>query len=159
VRRLHSPTLAQWACAHQWKTTTSRPGKGDIVRLRYLTCRRCGLKVKSEERLVVPWDRGDFMTLVAQMFPEDAAVDIATLKLQGLLGENLSKLNAFLVPHGWQLELVMDRGGVMGVVRRWLRRWRQGLEEGSGRVDEASRDGGPEDPGQPDHMVRDDPDR
>jgi hypothetical protein len=118
VRRLHAPTLAQWACAHRWRTTTSRPGQGDIVRIRYLTCRRCGLKVKTEERLAVPWDQGDFMTLVAQMFPEDAAVDIATLKPHGLLGENLSQLNACLVPHGWQLELVKDRGQEVCVVRR-----------------------------------------
>jgi hypothetical protein len=133
VRRLHPPTLAQWTCTHQWRTTTSRPGKGDIVRLRYLTCRRCGLKVKSEERLVVPWDRGDFMTLVAQMFPEDAAVDIATLKPQGLLGENLSKLNACLVPHGSQLELVRDQRRVVGVVRRRI--LPVGLERTSGESD------------------------
>src|SRR5215475_13222189 len=79
VRRLHPPTLMQWACAHQWKTTTSRPGKGDIVRLRYLACQRCGLKVKSEERLVVLWDERDFLGLVAETFPEDAVVDVATL--------------------------------------------------------------------------------
>ena len=80
MRRLHPPTLAQWACAHHWKTTTSRPGQGDIVRIRYLTCRRCGLKVKTEERLAVPWDERDFMTLMAQVFPEDTVVDMASLQ-------------------------------------------------------------------------------
>jgi hypothetical protein len=118
VRRLHSPTLAQWACAHQWKTTTSRPGKGDIVRLRYLACRRCGLKVKSEERLAVPWDRGDFMILMTQAFPEDTVVDVAMLQTHRLLGEGLSRLNAHLIPHGWQLDLLRDQGRVVGVVRR-----------------------------------------
>jgi hypothetical protein len=118
VRRLHPPTLAQWACAHQWKTTTSRPGKGDIVRIRYLTCRRCGLKTKTEERLAVPWDERDLMALVAQTFPEDIVIDLETLKTQGLLGESLSQLNARLVPHGWQLELVKDRGQEVCVVRR-----------------------------------------
>jgi len=118
VRRLHPPTLAQWACGHQWKTTTSRPGKSEIIRTRYLTCRRCGLKVKTEERLAVPWDERDFLGLVAQAFPEDAVADVATLETQGLLGEDLSRLNAHLVPHGWQLDLVRDQGQVVGVVRR-----------------------------------------
>jgi hypothetical protein len=86
--------------------------------MRYLTCRRCGLKVKTEERLAVPWDRGDFMTLVAQVFPEDAMVDVATLNTKGLLGESLSQLNARLIRYGWQLELVKDQGRVVGVVRR-----------------------------------------
>jgi hypothetical protein len=70
VRRLHPPSLAQWRCAHQWKTTTSRPGTGDLVRVRYLTCRRCGLKVKTEERLAVPWGEQDFMALVEQALPK-----------------------------------------------------------------------------------------
>jgi hypothetical protein len=54
MRRLKSPTLQQWGCHHRWKTTTSRPGDDDVVRIRYLICRRCGLKVKTEERLAVP---------------------------------------------------------------------------------------------------------
>ena len=80
MRRLHPPTLAQWGCEHQWKTTTSRPGMGEIVRVRYLTCRRCGLRVKTEERLAVPWDERDFMALMAQAFPEDAVADVASLR-------------------------------------------------------------------------------
>jgi hypothetical protein len=118
VRRLHPPTLAQWTCAHRWKTTTSRPGQHGIVRVRYLTCQRCGLKVKTEERLAVPWDNGDFMTLVAQMFPENEVVDVAMLKTHGLLGGGLLRLNAHLLPHSWQLELVRDQERVVGVVRR-----------------------------------------
>jgi hypothetical protein len=118
VRRLHSPTLAQWSCQHRWKTTTSRPGEGDIIRARYLTCQRCGLKVKSEERLAVPWDNRDCMTLVAQTFPEDAVVDVATLREQGLPGGDLSSLNAHLFPHGWRLDAVRDQGRVVGVMRR-----------------------------------------
>jgi hypothetical protein len=118
VRRLHPPTLAQWACGHQWKTTTSRPGQGHILRVRYLTCRRCGLKVKTEERLAVPWDKRDFLGLVAQAFPEEAVADVATLRTEGLLGGGLSRLNARLVPHGWQLNLLRDQGRVVGVVRR-----------------------------------------
>jgi hypothetical protein len=122
VRRLQPPTLSQWGCEHQWKTTTSRPGKGDLVRVRYLSCRRCGLKVKTEERLAVPWDERDFMALVAQVFPEDAVADVAMLKMHGLLAEDLSRLNVHLLPHGWQLELVRDQGRVVGVVRRRLAR-------------------------------------
>jgi hypothetical protein len=118
VRRLQPPTLAQWTCAHQWRTTTSRPGKGDILRVRYLTCRRCGLKVKTEEQLAVSWGEQELVALVAQAFPEDAVVDMATLKAHGLLGGGLSQLNACLVPHDWQLELVRDLGRVVGAVRR-----------------------------------------
>jgi hypothetical protein len=118
VRRLHPPTLRQWACAHQWKTTTSRPGKGEMIRTRYLSCLRCGLKVKTEERLAVPWDERNFLRLVAQVFPEDAVADVATLETQGILGEGLSRLNAHLAYHGWQLELVRDQGRVVGVMRR-----------------------------------------
>jgi hypothetical protein len=120
VRRLHPPTLAQWGCAHQWKTTTSRPGQGDIVRVRYLTCRRCGLKAKTEEQLAVPWDEGDFMALVAEAFPEDTVVDVAPLEVQGILGTSLLQLNARLVSHGWQLAVVQDQGYMEGVVRRWI---------------------------------------
>jgi hypothetical protein len=134
VRRLHSPTLAQWACAHQWKTTTSRPGQGNIVRIRYLTCQNCGLKVKSEERLAVPWDERDFLGLVAYAFPEDAVADLATLCAQGLLGEGLSRLNAHLIPLGWQLDLVRDQGRAVGVVRRRVSA--DAVEDTNGKVDE-----------------------
>jgi hypothetical protein len=135
VRRLHPPTLTQWTCAHQWKTTTSRPGKGEIIRTRYLTCQRCGVKVKTEERLTVPWDQGDFMALVAQTFPEGAVVNMATLKSQGLLGESLSQLHAYLVSHGWQLELVRDQGRVGGAVRRRVSA--DAVEDTNGELDKS----------------------
>jgi hypothetical protein len=117
VRRLHPPTLAQWSCEHRWRTTTTRPGHDEVVRVRYLTCRRCGLKVKTEERLAVPWDNGDFMTLVVQAFPENAVVDVVMLQEQGLPGEDLSSLDALLVPHGWRLDALRHQGRVVGVVR------------------------------------------
>jgi hypothetical protein len=88
--------------------------------VRYLTCRRCGLKVKTEERLAVPWNERDLMALVAQAFPEGAVADVATLKMQGLRGGGLSRLNQHLLPHGWQVDLVKDRGRVVGVMRRRL---------------------------------------
>ena len=69
MRRLHPPTLAQWGCEHRWKTTTSRPGKGEILRVRYLVCRRCGLRVKTEERLAVPWDERDLVDQVKALLP------------------------------------------------------------------------------------------
>ena len=118
MRRLHHPTLAQWGCPHRWKTTTSRPDTGNIVRVRYLTCRSCSLKVKTEERLAVPWGERDVMALVEQAIPEDTVADVETLKTHGLLSGDLSRLNAYLIPHGWQLELVRDQGQVVGVVRR-----------------------------------------
>jgi hypothetical protein len=137
VRRLHLPTLRQWTCTHQWKTTTSRPGKGDILRVRYLTCQNCGLKVKSGERLAVPWDERDFLALVAHAFPEDAVADVATLHAQGLLGWGLSRLNARLVRHGWQLDLVLDQGRVVGVVRRRVSA--DAVGDTNGEVDEGTK--------------------
>jgi hypothetical protein len=118
VRRLKLPTLTQWGCKHRWKTTTTRPGQNEIVRVRYLSCQRCGLKVKTEERLAVPWDERDFMALITQTFPEGTMADVATLQTQGLLDGGLSQLNAYLVPHGWQLDLVRDRGQGISIVRR-----------------------------------------
>jgi hypothetical protein len=98
MRRLHPPTLAQWGCDHQWKTTTSRPGQGEILRVRYLVCRRCGLRVKSEERLAVPWDEGDVVAQVKALLPEGQAV---ALREKGITELPLARLNARLGPYGY----------------------------------------------------------
>ena len=98
VRVLHVPTLVQWGCAHRWKTTTTRPGHDDVVRMRYLTCRRCGLKVKTEERLVVPWDAGDLVDQVKAWLPAGQPV---VLRDQGITELPLARLNARLAPHGY----------------------------------------------------------
>jgi hypothetical protein len=98
VRRLHPPTLAQWGCDHRWKTTTSRPGEGDIVRVRYLTCRRCGLKVKTEERLAVPWDEGDLVDQMKALLPQGKTV---TLRDKGFTELPLAQLNARLALKGY----------------------------------------------------------
>ena len=96
VRVLHSPTLVQWGCAHRWKTTTTRPGQDDVVRMGYLTCRRCRLKVKTEERLAVPWDTGDLVDQVKAWLPEGQAV---ALRDKGLTELPLAWLNARLATH------------------------------------------------------------
>ena len=88
----------QWGCAHRWKTTTTRPGQDDVVRMRYLTCRRCGLKVKTEERLAVPWDESDLVNQVKALLPEGQAV---ALWDKGLTELPLARLNARLAPHGY----------------------------------------------------------
>jgi hypothetical protein len=98
MRRLHPPTLAQWVCEHRWKTTTSRPSEDDVVRLRYLTCRRCGLKVKTEERLVVPWDEEDMVVQVKALLPQGQAV---ALREKGITELPLVRLNARLAPYGY----------------------------------------------------------
>jgi hypothetical protein len=98
VRRLHLPTLAQWGCVHRWKTTTSRPGKGNILRMRYLTCLRCGLEVKTEERLEVPWDERDFIAKVKAWLPEGQVV---ALRDKGITEVPLARLNARLAPYGY----------------------------------------------------------
>jgi hypothetical protein len=100
VRVLHSPTLVQWGCAHHWKTTTTRRGDADVVRMRYLTCRRCGLKVKTEERLAVPWDAGDLVDQVKALLPEGQTV---ALWDKGITELPLARLNAWLATHGYMI--------------------------------------------------------
>jgi hypothetical protein len=98
MRRMHPPTLAQWACDHWWKTTTSRPGHDDIMRVRYLTCRRCDLKVKTEERLAVPWDEDDLVDQVKALLPEGQATG---LRDKGIAELPLAHLNARLAAQGY----------------------------------------------------------
>jgi hypothetical protein len=52
--------------------------------------------------------------------PENVVADLATLREQGLLGGDLSRLNAHLLSHGWQLDLVWDHGQLVGVSPRRL---------------------------------------
>jgi hypothetical protein len=106
VRRLHAPTLTQWGCNHRWKTTTSRPGEGDIVRVRYLTCRHCGLKVKTEERLAVPWDEPALVAQVKALLPEGQAV---ALRDNGITELPLARLNARLAPRGYVIHASKGR--------------------------------------------------
>ena len=106
MRVLRSPTLVQWGCAHRWKTTTTRPGQDDVVRMRYLTCRRCGLKVKTEERLAVPWDAGDLIDQVKAWLPEGQAV---ALWDKGVAELPLARLNARLAPHGYVIHASKGR--------------------------------------------------
>ena len=107
VRVLHPPTLVQWGCAHRWKTTTTWPGHDDVVRMRYLTCRRCGLKVKTEERLAVPWDAEDLVAQVKALLPEGQAV---ALWDKGITELPLARLNARLAPL-WIRDSRQERAG------------------------------------------------
>ena len=71
---------------------------GDIVRLRYLTCRLCGLRVKTEERLAVPWEEQELVDLVKVLLAEEQAV---ALRDKGITEPPLARLNARLAPHGY----------------------------------------------------------
>ena len=106
MRRLQPPTLAQWGCEHRWKTTTSRPGRDEVVRMRYLTCRRCGLKVKTEERLAVPWAEVDLVAQVKAWLPEGQAV---ALRDKGITELPLARLNARLAPQGYVIHTSKGR--------------------------------------------------
>ena len=113
------PHWMQWGCTHRWKTTTTRPGQDDVVRMRYLTCRRCGLKVKTEERLAVPWDEADLVDQVKALLPEGQAVALGD---KGITELPLARLNARLAPHGYMIHARKGRdakrsSGVYG--RRW----------------------------------------
>jgi hypothetical protein len=98
VRVLHAPTLVQWGCTHRWKTTTTRPGQDDVVRMRYLTCRHCGLKVTTEERLAVPWDAEDLVDQVKAWLREGQTV---VLRDKGITELPLARLNARLARQGY----------------------------------------------------------
>jgi hypothetical protein len=74
--------------------------------MRYLTCRRCGLKVKTEERLVVPWDEGDMVAQVKALLPEGQAV---ALRDKGIAELPLARLNARLAPHGYVIHASKGR--------------------------------------------------
>jgi hypothetical protein len=103
---LRPPTVMQWGCAHRWKTTTTRPGQDDVVRMRYLTCRRCGLKVKTEERLAVPWNAEDLVAQVKALLPEGQTVALGD---KGITELPLAKLNARLAPHGYVIHASKGR--------------------------------------------------
>jgi hypothetical protein len=96
----------QWGFAHRWKTTTTRPGQDDVVRMRYLTCRRCGLKVKTEERLAVPWNAEDLVAQVKALLPEGQTVALGD---KGITELPLAKLNARLAPHGYVIRASKGR--------------------------------------------------
>jgi hypothetical protein len=118
MRRLIPPTLRQWGCTHHWKEQSTKVLGDKLHRVRYYFCQRCQLRVKTREVPEVPWDEGTLMAVVAQVFPEGVVADLATMREQGLLGGGLSRLNARLAPHGWQLDVVRHRGRIVGVVRR-----------------------------------------
>jgi hypothetical protein len=61
--------------------------------MRYLTCRRCGLKVKTEERLALPLDETDLVTQIKALLPEGHTV---TLRDKGLTELPLGALNAII---------------------------------------------------------------
>ena len=107
MRRLQAPTLLQWGCsAHRWKVTKSHPGADDVLRVRYMTCRRCGLRVKSEEQLAVPWDARDLVALVQGLLPEGQPV---YLRDRGIMELPLHGLNIRLARHGLMIHAAKVR--------------------------------------------------
>lgn len=98
MRRLKPPTLLQWGCAHQWKTTHSRPQGDTLHRVRYHTCLKCGLRAKTEERLAVPWNEGDLVALVKALLPEGTPV---YLRDHGITELPLYGLNTLLARQGY----------------------------------------------------------
>jgi hypothetical protein len=106
MRRLQPPTLGQWGCAHRWKTTTSRRGGQGVLRVRYLTCLKCGLRVKTEERLAVPWDEQELVALVQRLLPEGQAI---YLRDRGITELPLYGLNAILARQGYVIHATKVR--------------------------------------------------
>jgi hypothetical protein len=106
VRRLKVPTLSQWGCPHRWKTTHSLPQEDALHRVRYHKCRRCGLRVKTEERLAVPWDEGNLIAQVKALLPEGQAV---ALRDKGIAELPLARLNARLALQGYVIHASKGR--------------------------------------------------
>jgi hypothetical protein len=67
-------------------------------KVRYLTRQRCGLKVKTEERLAMPWNRRDLVTQIKALLPEGEAV---ALRDKGITDLPLQGLNAILARQGY----------------------------------------------------------
>ena len=66
--------------------------------MHYLTCRRCGLKVKTEERLAVPWGAGNLVAQVKALLPEGQVVG---LRDKGITELPLARLNARMALYGY----------------------------------------------------------
>jgi hypothetical protein len=107
MRQLKPPTLQQWGCAHQWSVTHTRSGWPEPwPRVRYMRCSRCGLRVKTEELLDVPWDERDMVAQVQQLLPEGKAV---ALRRHGITTLLLAGLNRILEKH--RLIIQASKGG------------------------------------------------
>jgi hypothetical protein len=97
MRQLQRPTLQQWGCDHHWHVTHTRSRWPEPwPRVRYMRCRRCGLRVRTEEQLSVPWDERDLVAEVRQLLPEGRAV---ALWKQGITTLPLAGLNRILEKH------------------------------------------------------------
>jgi hypothetical protein len=77
-----------------------------MVRMRYLTCRRCRLKVKTHEQLAVPWDAEDLVAQVKALLPEGQAV---VLWDKGITELPLARLNARMAPYGYVIHASKGR--------------------------------------------------
>jgi hypothetical protein len=107
MRQLKPPSLQQWGCMHQWHVTNTLSGWPDSwSTVRYRRCQRCGLRVKTEERLAVPWDEGALVAQVRQLLPERQAV---ALRKQGITTLPLAGLNRLLMKH--HLVIQPSKGG------------------------------------------------
>jgi hypothetical protein len=106
MRRLKVPTVGQWGCNHQWKTTHSLPQEDALHRVRYHKCHRCGLRVKTEEQLSVPWDEADFVAQVKALLPEGQVV---ALREKGITELPVAQLNARLASKGYVIHASKGR--------------------------------------------------
>jgi hypothetical protein len=71
-----------------------------------LTCRCCGLKVKTEERLTVPWDAEDLVDQVKAWLPEGQTVGPRN---KGITDLPMARLNARLAPLGYVIHASKGR--------------------------------------------------
>jgi hypothetical protein len=107
MRQLSWPTLQQWGCDHHWHVTHTRSGWPEPwPRVRYMRCRRCRLRVRTEEHLSVPWDERDLINEVRQLLPDGQAI---SLRKQGITTLPLAGLNRILQKH--RLMIQASKGG------------------------------------------------
>jgi hypothetical protein len=115
MRQLKPPTLQQWGCPQHaaghwatgwWQVTHTIAQVVPFHRVRYMRCRRCGLRVRTEERLSVPWDERDLVEHVKQLLPEGRAVGLGE---HGITTLPLAALNRILQKH--RFVIYASKGG------------------------------------------------
>jgi hypothetical protein len=81
-----------------WKVTHTIAQADPFHRVRYLRCRRCGLRVKTEERLDVPWDERHVVSMATALLPEEGVP--IYLHDKGITELPLHRLNGMLARFG-----------------------------------------------------------
>ena len=102
ARTVTPPTLEQWGCVHEWRVRhTRRVAAWFPQKRRYYRCRRCQLRLVTQESPAVGWDGQTLVALLRELIPEGEAV---YLRDKGMVSLGLFALNRVLAPLGLVLQ-------------------------------------------------------